>query len=45
MAESIQPKLEESATVLHSLLGHIQGYEIEDNKVDYRLEFVSCIVS
>lgn len=33
MAESIRPKLEASAEALHALLGHIHGYEIEDNKV------------
>lgn len=33
MAEDIRPKLEACTVDLHSKLGHIVGYEIEDNKV------------
>ncbi|CAN0357383.1 unnamed protein product, partial [Discosporangium mesarthrocarpum] len=41
MAEDIRPKLEASTADLHSALGHIPKYEIEDNKyslsVHYRM--------
>lgn len=33
MAEDMRPTLEATTDALHSLLGHISGYEIEDNKV------------
>lgn len=33
MAEDIRPKLEACTVDLHTLLGHVPGYEIEDNKV------------
>lgn len=33
VAESVRPKLEACTRDLHSLLNHVPGYEIEDNKV------------
>lgn len=33
MAENMRPTLEACTEALHSLLAHVPGYEIEDNKV------------
>ena len=34
----MRPMLEATTVALHSLLGHVPGYEIEDNKVSQAVE-------